>query len=219
MKTIKLISILFIMFLTLGTRSEAQTMRKKDFSGFDLKASKFSVNGDIDNPQTVIQYDKNGTTKFKVDSAGHVFQNVSYLYDYVTDSSIVKTLVQNEWIHATNSAKNMYSGFEGVGCTIVGDTIVNQCGGIFLVKFELNIAGVDSKTYEYRILQKNSTNHVVSDNIYVSAGATVVRREEALVNVQPNSRIWLEMRCTSASPGTVTIYGAKLLSYQIKLEE
>jgi hypothetical protein len=212
-------------FTTSRTRNIIEITDTNNASIFNLKANgNFTIAGRYTNNSTkgdtiLMDLQRNGVSKFQVDSAGHLFNQVAHYYSYFDDSTITRALTQNVEIQVTNLAKNLFAGSDD-GFTVDGDTlIVDQHGGGLDVAFEFDELGVNNKTYVYRIYQKNGTTTEVYKRSYTSDGTRSTRTLSPYVHVYPNSKVWCTVTCTTVTPGNYVIYGGSLKAYMLYLNK
>jgi hypothetical protein len=168
---------------------------------------------DLTDSTTIYRIKDSATVVLKVDAKGYIHNDNPHAVSQFMDSSIVIALTQNVWVQITGATKQTWPTTEYVGFTDNGDTIISAYSGDFNLAYEVNLLGVSSKDYEYRMMKKRgaTTTTIWSYKITSSGNAVLRSIRSYLEDVLPNDRYWIELRSTSVSPGNTTIYGGRMI--------
>lgn len=150
--------------------------------------------------------------KSYVDSSGYYRGNSPHAISQFMDSTITISLTQNVWVQITNTWKNLWPSDEFVSFTESYDTIITSIKGDFIYNNEVNLLGIDSKDYEYRIMRRrNNVSSAIWHYKISSSGKAVLREINSYIkDALIGDRYWIELRSTSSTPGNVTIYGGRM---------
>lgn len=164
---------------------------------------------------------KNGVTeKLHIDKDGYIHNNTPHAWSVFMDSSISISLTQNVWYQITNqTAKTSWPATEFLEFTDSGDTLIVGKSGDYNGTWNVNLQGVDSKEYEYRVMRRrSSTNTVIWKYSITSGGQKVLRNLDAYLDANAGDKFWIELRSISLAPGSVTIYGGEMKIKPIHLD-
>jgi hypothetical protein len=161
----------------------------------------------------------NGVKKYEVDSTGLIKTAfMPHAQSTFSDSSISINLTQDVWTQITRPiSKTTWPTTEFWGFTDSGDTIAAQYSGHYIANYDINITGLDNKTYEYRLMRKNGTTSEVWRYKVSGTGITVLRSINAYLDLIVGSKFWVEIRCTSLAPGSVTIFGGRMTVHPVHI--
>ena len=163
---------------------------------------------------------RNNVLKLKIDTAGHILNDPPHAYSIDTTSNFNITLTQNVWKQVTNATKNFWSNNAELDYfSFTGDTVVLAKKGHYTGDFNINIAGSDGATYEYRIVQKNGDTKIVNKFTVKGTGEIVYRNVPFYVQGIVGTKIWVEVRFTGAPTGSpITVTGGLFRIFPIHLQ-
>jgi len=173
----------------------------------------------LDDTTTLFRLRDSVTTVLKVDAKGYIHNNTPHAAQTFLDSSLIISLTQDVWVQVTNTGKDLFPASDLEDFTDSGDTLICSKDGDFYINWEVNLLGVDSKDYEYRIMRKRgaTSTDIWHYKISSSGKASLRPFKKYLYDVVANDRYWIELRSTSSAPGNVTIYNGELICFPIHL--
>ena len=164
---------------------------------------------------------KGGRNQIKLytDTNGYIHNTAPHAFSKFMDSTITITLTQNTWYQVTRPVtKTTWPTSEFIGFTDSGDTITANFAGHYILKYQVNVQGVDSKVYEYRIMRDNfGATEEVWRYAVTGSGSIVLRDISTYIDLDAGSKFWIEVRSTSSAPGDITILGGQMRVYPIHL--
>lgn len=193
--------------IILGTTNKGAIINSEDNVGAEIVSSNNNIIATF-----VGKKQPNSAVVAQVDSNGYYYGNSPHAISQFIDSSVILSLTQNVWYQITNQWKSLWPSTEYYGFTESADTVIAGFKGDFIYNNEVNLLGVNTKDYEYRIMRRrNNVNTVVWKYQITSGGQKVLREINSYIeDAQIGDRYWIELRSTSLAPGSVTIYGGRM---------
>lgn len=142
------------------------------------------------------------------DFCHHHYYLTAYAYDTVNFEA-----VQNQWYMLSNPTRNAFIIYEAFGFHYDNDTLVSEIYGLLDARGQFRVsgpAGQANRMYEYRMIrERGGVQEVFWWFQTSSSGEIVLRTIASFVRVEPNDRLWAEIRTLSAT-GELHFYGGTI---------
>lgn len=152
------------------------------------------------------------SNKYAMDSLGYIYNTKPHAWGQFSDSSVVISLTQNNWVHLTNATKTLFPITDYYNVIDLSDTLKIQYAGDVNCDFSISFNATITDNYEFRIVKNGTQICKFHFDCPASSNEFSIAIPSAM-HVSKNDKVWLEVRNTANNNDITIIAGSIRLRY------